>query len=289
MNTPDTAAESLSNQIIIVMQAGHSSFGVIVDRVFDTEEIVVKPVSRMLRDIDLFSGNTILGDGSVIMILDPNGLARVCGELNAEATARSGQHDAMMNEQRERREQTALLLFMAGDDAPKAIALSLIDRLENIKMRDIEYADGQRVVQYRGGLMPLVPFSADQDLKSFHEKPVLVFSSAEGRSFGLIVDKIIDIREEVLALKTRSRNIGVLGSTVIDGKATDIIDLSVFYDGALSNSASHANANNEHSAHNGHDALDLALLGEADLQALLNDTGSAYPNGAISPEEGEAA
>ena len=61
--------------------------GIIVDRVFDTEEIVVKPVAPILRDIVMFSGNTILGDGSVIMILDPNGIAAASGDITVEESA----------------------------------------------------------------------------------------------------------------------------------------------------------------------------------------------------------
>src|SRR5579859_1678576 len=70
---------------IVVTQVGNYTFGIIVDRVFDTEEIVVKPVAPILRHINMFSGNTILGDGSVIMILDPNGIAGAAGEMAAGA------------------------------------------------------------------------------------------------------------------------------------------------------------------------------------------------------------
>ncbi|PZQ47359.1 MAG: hybrid sensor histidine kinase/response regulator, partial [Micavibrio aeruginosavorus] len=82
--------EQSGSKYIIVAQIGTYQFGIIVDKVFDTEEIVVKPVSRILKDIEIFSGNTILGDGSVIMILDPNGVAKAAGETDvAEASSRN--------------------------------------------------------------------------------------------------------------------------------------------------------------------------------------------------------
>ncbi|CAK0747024.1 hypothetical protein CCP2SC5_1430007 [Azospirillaceae bacterium] len=143
---------------IVVTQVGTYTFGIMVDRVFDTEEIVVKPVAPILRHIEMFSGNTILGDGSVIMILDPNGIASASGEITLAETGRA---EATSVQATRTDDRMALLLFRAGGQAPKAVPLSLVARLEDVDMGSVELSNGMPVVQYRGKLMPLVPIILD--------------------------------------------------------------------------------------------------------------------------------
>ena len=141
-------------EFIIVTQVGSQTFGVVVDSVFHTEEIVVKPMSNMLRDITMFSGNTILGDGSVIMIIDPNGIAQ-----NVSAGSDIQQKVDAENEDLPggaAQDVTTLLVFSAGSSEPKAVPLSLVTRLEEIDTTKIEHSNGRDLVQYRGKLMPLV-------------------------------------------------------------------------------------------------------------------------------------
>ncbi|WP_445681905.1 hybrid sensor histidine kinase/response regulator [Radicibacter daui] len=209
---------------IVVTQVGTYNFGIMVDRVFDTEEIVVKPVAPILRHIEMFSGNTILGDGTVIMILDPNGIAATTGEITvgdsvaAEAEAsRTKRADNLMT----------LLLFSAGDMAPKAVPLSIVARLEDIDLKTVEYSNGQPLVQYRGKLMPLVPFDPAYQLEREGRKPVLVFADGE-RSMGLIVDEIVDIVEDRLNVELSGERPGLMGSAIIAGKATDVIDVGFY-------------------------------------------------------------
>ena len=82
----DGSSSDPENGFIVVTQVGSQTFGIVVDGVFHTEEIVVKPMSTKLRHIDMFSGNTILGDGAVIMIIDPNGIAKALGASGSSAT-----------------------------------------------------------------------------------------------------------------------------------------------------------------------------------------------------------
>jgi two-component system chemotaxis sensor kinase CheA len=216
------AAEAIEQRFIVVTQVGASVFGIIVDRLYDTEEIVVKPVPPILRHIGMFSGNTILGDGSVIMILDPNGIARATGVAaegggsRAEGAALAGSRST---------ERTALLLFRAADHTPKAVPLGLVARLDDIPLTDIESSGGQPVVQYRGQLMPLISMSgeppADRDGRG--RQTVLVFSE-RGQSLGLMVDAILDVVEERLEVKAGQGRPGYLGSAVVSGKVTDVID-----------------------------------------------------------------
>src|SRR5262249_14488051 len=138
---------------IIVSQVGDQIFGIIVDEVFDTEEIVVKPVASILRNISMFCGTTILGDGSVIMIVDPNGIAATIRSANVDE-----RRDTAITDDRhvQAQDQTALLVFRAGGNEPKAVPLSLVTRLEEIEVERIESSNGRPMVQYRGKLMPLV-------------------------------------------------------------------------------------------------------------------------------------
>src|SRR6266849_7993552 len=133
-----TPRKESGETFIVVAQVGTYSFGIIVDRVFDTEEIVVKPVAPILRDIAMFSGNTILGDGSVIMILDPNGIAAASGDITVEESGIREQAVARASQSGER---TSLLLFRAGSEGPKAVPLALIARLEEIELERVEYSN----------------------------------------------------------------------------------------------------------------------------------------------------
>lgn len=217
----DDTASGFDHKYIIVTQVGGYTFGLIVDQVFDTEEIVVKPVAKILKDLTLFSGNTILGDGSVIMILDPNGIAKVTGEnkISEDMDAKTKENSTVSAETK-----TSLLLFTAGNDSPKAVPLSLISRLENIDLTTIERTGGQMLVQYRGTLMPLIPFNDSVHVGTTGQKPLLVFAD-RGKSVGLIVDTIIDIREEVINVQVTTNKPGLTGSAIIGGKATEIVEV----------------------------------------------------------------
>ncbi|MFN9090892.1 MAG: chemotaxis protein CheW, partial [Alphaproteobacteria bacterium] len=206
---------------VVVMQVGANVFGIVVDRVFDTEEIVVKPVAPILRHITMFSGNTILGDGSVIMILDPNGVARGAG-ITAEGRAEDQQTMSATVGIRSD-SSTSLLLFRAGDQTPKAVPLGLVARLEDIPVERIEMSGGTPVVQYRGQLMPMVPIAGHWEAPASGRQAVLVFTEGQ-RSMGLMVDEILDVVEEPLLIQPGSDRLGYLGSAVISERVTDVID-----------------------------------------------------------------
>jgi two-component system chemotaxis sensor kinase CheA len=206
---------------VVVMQVGANVFGIVVDRVFDTEEIVVKPVAPILRHITMFSGNTILGDGSVIMILDPNGVARGAG-ITAEGRAEDQQTMSVAVGIRSD-SSTSLLLFRAGDQTPKAVPLGLVARLEDIPVERIEMSGGTPVVQYRGQLMPMVPIAGHWEAPASGRQAVLVFTEGQ-RSMGLMVDEILDVVEEPLLIQPGSDRLGYLGSAVIAERVTDVID-----------------------------------------------------------------
>ena len=218
------------NLFVVVIHVGAQLFGIVVDSVFDTEEIVVKPMSTMLRDISLFSGNTILGDGSVIMIVDPNGIAQSVAQTTASEVATTA---ASADEQVQTADdKTAVLLFRSASEEPKAVPLSLVTRLEEIDTAEIERSNGQDLVQYRGVLMPLIYIDEDSPRKTEGQIPVLVFSDRE-RSMGLVVEEIVDIVEDRLNIEIKSEVKGVIGSAVVKGKATEILDIGYYIEQAF--------------------------------------------------------
>jgi two-component system chemotaxis sensor kinase CheA len=212
------------NGFIVVTQVGSQTFGIVVDGVFHTEEIVVKPMSTKLRHIDMFSGNTILGDGAVIMIIDPNGIARALGAAGNASHEIADDNAAQRASAAE--QMTSLLVFRAGTAQPKAVPLGLVTRLEEIAVEKMELSNGRYMVQYREQLMPLVRMSG-VDVQASGTQPILVFAD-DGRSMGLVVDEIIDIVEERLNIEVAGSGEGILGSAVIKGQATEVIDVGHF-------------------------------------------------------------
>jgi two-component system, chemotaxis family, sensor kinase CheA len=227
----DSARQERSRQpFIVVTQVGNYSFGMIVDQVFDMEEIVVKPISPILRHVDIFSGNTILGDGRVIMILDPLGVAKAGGEEQGADNGHDAAAEAAAAEAK-RQEVTTMLLFHAGIGAPKAVPLSLLGRLEEFSVTMIEESDGQHVIQYRGELMPLLLCDSSYKIKESGTQPVIVFFDND-HAMGLVVDQIIDIVEESLNVHSGHGTPGILGSAIINHKATDVLDVGYYLERA---------------------------------------------------------
>jgi len=213
-------ASDYNNAFVVVCHVGSQLFGIIVDKVFDTEEIVVKPVAPILKGIDVYSGCTILGDGSVIMILDPNGLAKRVGEI--ENT------EEKLSELEEKRIKMAdkivnFLTFRAGPGSPKAVPLELVSRIEELDAKQVEYPSGSPVVQYRGELMKLLKLDNSTVIPTEGIVSAIVFTF-ENKSLGLVVDEILDIVEERLEIKMSSSDARYIGSAVIASKTTDILD-----------------------------------------------------------------
>ena len=221
----DANAGEINGGFIVVTQVGSQTFGIVVDGVFHTEEIVVKPMSSKLRHISMFSGNTILGDGSVIMIIDPNGVAQAFGTNVASQLAAAEASE--IKPAPSAGSSTSLLVFRAGSMQPKAVPLSLVTRLEEIDAQKIELSNGRHMVQYRGHLMPLISMSENVRVKGEGAQPLLVFSDGS-RSMALVVDEIVDIVDDTLNIQVASENPGVLGSAIVRGHATEIIDVGHF-------------------------------------------------------------
>jgi two-component system chemotaxis sensor kinase CheA len=183
---------------------------------------VVKPVAPILQGISYYAGNTILGDGGVVMILDPNGIAGEIGHQSAQVPDRAP--EAMRSNEALKR----LLVFRSGDDDFKAIPLELLARLERFDLTKVEVSQGRHMIQYRGHLMPLVSCGDPEALtEGTSSKPTLVFTD-QHYSMGLVVDEIVDIVEDQLNIEVTSEGDGLLGSAIIEGRATDVIDIGYY-------------------------------------------------------------
>jgi two-component system chemotaxis sensor kinase CheA len=219
--------EAVERPYVVVCELGRQRFGVVVDRVFDTEEIVVKPVSKPLQAIDVYSGITILGDGSVIMILDPNGIARRMGDSSVQHKPKA------LGEVAETERKVGFLMFRAGGKTKKVVPLELVARLEEVDMKRVEWASDKPVVQYRDDLMRLVTAEDSLPLPTEGVHDVIVFMD-EGKIMGLVVEQVMDIVEQTMNVKSSGSKKGILGSLVIHKETCDLIDVSHYFGQAYS-------------------------------------------------------
>lgn len=214
---------------IVVLRADGHEFGLIVDAVRDTEEIVVKPLGKLLKGIEAYAGATIMGDGRVAVILDVLGLARYARVISKESEHRSIESDsdaAVLSNDTE-----SVLVCGVGDNRRIAMPISLVSRLEEIPASAVEYSDRQELVQYRGGLLPLIRlgdyFGIPRDVGDSAAAALqVVVHAAHDRTYGLVVDRVIDAVETRLQVSRMTVRPGMTGATVIDGRVTDLIDLA---------------------------------------------------------------
>lgn len=213
---------------MVVLQAEDRQFGLVVDGINDTQEIVVKPLSKQLKGLTVYAGATIMGDGRVALILDVLGIGQRSGVLGE---SREQARSATEQKTQTAVEQQRLLLFRAGSFERLAVPLSLVARLEEFPQSSIERAGGCHVVQYRDCILPLVslrtvlePETADQDHIA-DPAQVVVFNDGD-RSVGLVVDQILDVAEEAVTVRQKTTRKGLLGSGVVGKRVADFLDLN---------------------------------------------------------------
>jgi len=215
---------------VIVLQAESHRFGLVVDEIHDTEEIVVKPLGKLLKGVPCFAGGTILGDGSVALILDVIGLALHSGIVEkirdrafGEDPAPAAPHNGEPSE--------PLLLFEMGASERMAIPLDQVARLEKFPVARIERTGGTEVVQYHGDILPLIRverFVAGTGSLPEPSDGVIdvVVHSAQGRRVGLVVGRIHDIIEEPLRLQPGTARRGFIGSAIVHNQVTGLLDVA---------------------------------------------------------------
>lgn len=221
------AAERAEAVNMVVLQAEDRQFGLVVDGINDTQEIVVKPLGKQLKGLTVYAGATIMGDGRVALILDVLGIGQRSGVLaeSREQTRNVAEHKTQSGA-----EQQRLLLFRAGSFERLAVPLSLVARLEEFPQSSIEHAGGCQVVQYRKHILPLLPLhdvlepGAPDRGQAADPAQVIVFNDGE-RSIGIVVDRILDVAEETVTARQNSNRKGLMGSAVVGKRVTDLLDL----------------------------------------------------------------
>jgi two-component system chemotaxis sensor kinase CheA len=211
---------------IVVLQAEGRPFGLIVDGIFDTQEIVVKPLGKRLKGLSSYLGATIMGDGHVALILDIPGLAHLAGMASQAREVR--RLDATSTITAEPRE--TFLIFRAGTFHRVAVPLTMVSRLEQIEARNIEHAAGHPVLHYRGQILTLVELGSLLDPTALRVKrhpsaatQVIVLGRDESR-LGILVDQIVDIVEETITFRTPTSRKGLCGSVILGTVVTDLLD-----------------------------------------------------------------
>ena len=212
---------------IVVLQAEDRQYGLVVDGISDTQEIVVKPLGKQLKGLSLYAGATIMGDGRVALILDVQGIGQASGVLEETQEQVKG---ASEGPDRSEVEQHRLLLCKAGSYERIAIPLSLVARLEEFPRSSIERAGDAMVVQYRQRILPLVVLrsllegDATQSVTTADPAQVIVFDDGDQR-LGIVVDQILDIAEQAITVRQRSTHKGFLGSAVVGTRVADFLDV----------------------------------------------------------------
>jgi two-component system, chemotaxis family, sensor kinase CheA len=224
---------------IVVLQANDHPFGLVVDEINDSEEIVVKPLSKHLRALKIFAGATIMGDGKVALILDVVGLAQNANLLSEASDRALAEKTAELGESldQNRAEKQTFLLFAGPDDARMALPLSTVARLEEFRASDVEKSGGEWVIQYRGKILPLIRLDVVLEErrsrlrhgnKTVQPDPLQVLvCNNEGRTIGIIVERILDIVEDRADVKSPATREGILCAVVINDRVTELIDIPV--------------------------------------------------------------
>lgn len=227
MSRPQQETEASDHEyFVVVAQIDNSQFGIVVNKIHDTQEVVVKPSGRITNALNLYSGTTILGDGRVIIILDIAKLGEKIFKEGAQLSSITANNEVSRSDV----ESTNLLLMRSGHGAPLAVPLSLVARLEEFKLEKIEFVNKRHVIQYRDSLLPLIAVRGDvtqhvdQATQNGRDSVWAVIFSDGKRHMGLIVSDIDDIVEHVLDFDYSGSAEGILGSIVIGARATEMID-----------------------------------------------------------------
>lgn len=237
LDRKEGAAQSKAALNIVVLQVDSRQFGLVVDEVHDTEEIVVKPLGKHFKSIKAYAGATIMGDGKPVLILDVPGLAQSASILTgAHEEARVGREGDALG--RKGIESQKFVLFAGPGGSRMALPLSLLARLEELPASQVERSGNQWVAQYRGQILPLIRVShalperregvataLAQEFPPTHPIQVLVLNH-QGHAFGLVVPEILDIVEDAAQVQAPATRAGVLYSAVIADRVTELLDVA---------------------------------------------------------------
>ncbi len=211
---------------VIVIHIGTMGFGVIVDQVFDTQEIVVKPLSKIFSNVKFFSGSTILGDGGIVLILDQNAIANQLKEINGSETK-----STIMQHFKPTTDKTLLLVFNVSGKR-YAVPLALVARIAEISKAQLENINDTWLIHYQEHLLPVAKFEGNWQLSDIENNksdvmPLLIFID-RGNAMGLAIEEIENIVECDLEIEIQNKKDGSLGTTLINGQTTSIVDCEFY-------------------------------------------------------------
>ena len=225
-----TGNDNLDDSVnIVVLQAEDHQFGLVVDAISDTQEIVVKPLGKQLNSVITYAGATIMGDGTVALILDVVGIAQQGGILTEHTEAAMG--DDMNDSKRDSADLSSMLIADRGDGIRVAMDLEAVARLEEFTTDEIEQTDSGRVVQYRGGIMPLVSMvpeiasSADDANQVEDSRVQVVVFANNGQNIGVVVGEIIDVVQHPIDHEENRDSNSDPKLLVVQNRVTKVVDL----------------------------------------------------------------
>lgn len=211
---------------VVVVETGQALYGLVVDGIFDSEEIVVKPLGRHIKDCPGLAGATILGNGRVALILDAAGIASSANvELTHESEEQSKQQDLDSEGQASAQ---PLLLFSTNPADQFGVPMEIVARIERVRADQIDAVGGQELLQYRGTSLPLISVENHLDVEprsKVNRLYVIVFTIGD-REVGLVAPQLDDIREIACEIDTATfKSIGVAGSLVVNNRAVRLLDV----------------------------------------------------------------
>ena len=228
-NLRDRRYHARSAVNIVVVSAGVFKYGLVVDELHDSEEIVIKPLGRHLKHCKGYAGATIMGDGRVALILDVAGLAQMAGLTFVEGTDRAAEVAQEATEvAKGRGDVQALLVFRNAENEQFAVPLAQVGRIEKIKKADIELVGGMKVIQYRGGSLPLFAIDEVAEVKPLanREELIAIVFTLSGREVGLLATGPVDAIEVAIEVDSSTlKQPGIMGSAIIGDYTTLMVDI----------------------------------------------------------------
>ena len=216
------AAEAYNDKLVVILGLRGKKFGIVVDDVVGIQEIVVQPLGRLFSGLKVYSGNTILGDGSVILILDPAGLADVMSvELASEAIHQQSREEAHITAM-----ASNLILFKAGSGAPKVVPRSAVLRIVRPKASAIYQADQLYLYRCQDRLVPVLPVD---DVNRDTDTCLILIITLHDKTFGLWVDEVLDIVETSGEIQLASETPSIVGTMDLRGTAVEFIDTGYYF------------------------------------------------------------
>ncbi len=218
--------KSVKSMNFAVLKVGMDQYGLIVDKILGTEEIVVKPMHPMVKDLTCYSGSTVMGDGRVALILDAQGISGYAGINFSHG-------DKALVENQEKAgsvgdEKQTVLLFKNGAMEQFAVALPLIRRIEKIKKSCIEKIGDKEFITVDG--VSTLILRLDRILKvspcEEREEMFLLLPKHIQRPFGILMSKVVDIETGEIRLNTESyMDTGIMGTSILRDKMTMFLDI----------------------------------------------------------------